>query len=69
MSENKKREIASKGGRAAQMSGRAHHLTSDERRRGGSNSPRNFKNRPISEVREMGRRGGRARHHLEREPA
>lgn len=61
MDEEKQREIASKGGQAAQSSGHAHRLTDEERRRGGQNSGGNFANRPTEEVQAIGRKGGQAR--------
>lgn len=49
-------EAGHKGGRAAQQSGNAHELTSDERSEGGSNSGGNFANDPerASEAGQMG---------------
>lgn len=61
MDEEKQRDIASKGGQAAQASGHAHQLTDEERRRGGQNSGGNFANRPTEEVQAIGRKGGEAR--------
>lgn len=56
------RDIASRGGHAAQESGHAHRLTDEERSRGGQASPGNFANRDRNEVAEIGRRGGQASH-------
>lgn len=52
--------LGQKGGQAAQQSGNAHKLTSEERSKGGRNSPTNFANRDPEEVREIARRGGKA---------
>ena len=57
-----RREVASKGGRAAQESGHAHHLTHEEKMRGGQHSPGNFANRSRDEVQAIGRKGGIASH-------
>lgn len=61
MDDEKQRDIASKGGQAAQTSGHAHRLTDEERKRGGQNSGGNFANRPVEEVQAIGRKGGQAR--------
>ena len=61
MDDEKQRDIASKGGQAAQSSGHAHRLTDEERKRGGQNSGGNFANRPTEEVQAIGRKGGQAR--------
>ncbi len=50
-------EIGRKGGQAAQKSGHAHELTTEERSRGGSESGGNFKNDP-ERASEAGRKGG-----------
>ena len=55
------REAGQKGGKAAQQSGHAHKLTSDERSEGGSKSSGNFKNDP-QRAREAGRMGGSNSH-------
>jgi general stress protein YciG len=52
--------LGQKGGKAAQQSGNAHKLTSDERSKGGQNSPTNFANRDPQEVRKIASKGGRA---------
>ncbi|HYD34638.1 MAG TPA: KGG domain-containing protein [Vitreimonas sp.] len=38
----------------------AQNLDEEARRRGGQNSPTNFKNRPTQEVRDIGRKGGQS---------
>lgn len=58
MSEDKRRDIAAKGGHAAQSSGRAHQLTDEERSRGGRESGGNFANDP-ERASEAGREGGK----------
>lgn len=58
--EETRKRVASQGGRAAQSSGHAHILTSDERSRGGKNSPGNFAKRPKDEVQKIGRKGGKS---------
>jgi general stress protein YciG len=55
MDPNKQREIASKGGKAAHMSGNAHQFTSEEARvagrKGGVSRGRNYNERVNSEAR------------------
>lgn len=48
-----------KGGEASQRSNNAHELTSEERSRGGSNSPGNFKYNP-GRASKAGRKGGQS---------
>lgn len=57
MDPEKQRDIASKGGHAAQESGHAHKLTEEERSEGGSHSGGNFKNDP-ERASEAGKIGG-----------
>lgn len=57
-----RKQVASLGGRAAQLSGRAHMLTREERSKGGKHSSGNFANRSREEVQQIGRKGGIARH-------
>lgn len=59
MAEEKQREIARKGGRAAHEKGRAHEFTSDEARQAGRKGGEKVSvNR--SHMAEIGRRGGRS---------
>lgn len=60
MEDERKKEIASKGGRAAHSRGNAYKLTADDRRKGGSNSKGNFKHNP-DRARELGKIGGSRR--------
>ena len=54
-------QLGQKGGQAAQQSGNAHQLTTEERSKGGQNSPTNFANRDPEEVRKIASKGGKAR--------
>src|SRR5437660_8686540 len=71
MDENKKREIARKGGIAAHRKGTAHRFTSDEAReagrKGGQSAHRQGRAHKFTpeEAREAGRKGGMATHHPE----
>jgi len=71
MDENKKREIARKGGIAAHRKGTAHRFTSDEAReagrKGGQSAHRQGRAHKFTpeEAREAGRKGGMASHHPE----
>lgn len=60
--EDTRERVAHQGGKAAQASGHAHKLTSQERSKGGKHSSGSFDQRPREEVREIGRKGGRASH-------
>lgn len=59
MDDEEQRDIASKGGHAAQESGHAHQLTDEERSEGGSHSGGNFKNDP-DRASEAGKKGGQS---------
>lgn len=59
MTEEKRKEIARKGGHAVQSRGVAHKLSYEERSRGGKQSSGNFKFRPEA-AKEAGRKGGKA---------
>ena len=59
MSEEKKREIASKGGRAAHEKGTAHEFTADEARAAGRKGGVTV-SRDRTHMSEIGRRGGEA---------
>ena len=68
MAEEKQREIARKGGRAAHEKGRAHEFTSDEARQAGRKGGEKVSvNR--SHMAEIGRRGGRSSANRRRETA
>jgi general stress protein YciG len=60
--EETRRRVAKAGGQAAQASGRAHRLTTEERRRGGRNSPGNFAHRSQAEIKSIAHKGGLASH-------
>jgi general stress protein YciG len=63
MDEDKQREIASKGGRAAHEKGTAHEFNSEEARRAGQAAHEKGTAHEFSseEAREAGRKGGQAR--------
>jgi general stress protein YciG len=75
MDENKKREIASKGGRAAHMKGTAHEFTPEEARIAGRKGGQAAHQRGTAhqftpeEAREAGRKGGQSAHSSRSSPA
>lgn len=57
-----RREVASKGGKAAHRLGRAHEFTSEEARENGRRGGRAlFERRGVSHMSAIGRRGGKKR--------
>lgn len=61
MDEDKQREIASKGGRAAHEKGTAHEFNSDEAREAGRKGGESV-SRDREHMAEIGRKGGQASH-------
>jgi general stress protein YciG len=61
MDEEKQREIASKGGRAAHEKGTAHEFTSDEAREAGRKGGESV-SRDREHMAEIGRKGGQSSH-------
>lgn len=61
MDEDKQREIASKGGRAAHEKGTAHEFSSEEAREAGRKGGESV-SRDREHMAEIGRRGGQASH-------
>ena len=61
MDEEKQREIASKGGRAAHEKGTAHEFSSEEAREAGRKGGESV-SRDREHMAEIGRRGGQASH-------
>ncbi len=61
MDEDKQREIASKGGRAAHEKGTAHEFTADEAREAGRKGGESV-SRDREHMAEIGRKGGQSSH-------